>query len=111
MRGGYGIYYGRTSISDSYQFILDEPFEISQTNSGTLAALGTFQNPWTPGAPSSLSSYPNWVPRTPNSTITLNLPAPKFESPMVQQYTEIPNMPSTHRRCFRSAMSVQRDRT
>ena len=87
LRGGYGIYYGRTSISDSYQFILDEPFEISQTNSGTLAALGTFQNPWTPGAPSALSSYPNWVPRTPTSTITLNLPAPKFDAPMVQQYS------------------------
>lgn len=87
VRGGYGIYYGRTSISDSYQFILDEPFEISQTNSGTLAALATFQNPWTPGAPSSLASYPNWVPRTPTSTITLNLPAPRFQAPMVQQYT------------------------
>ena len=87
LRGGYGIYYGRTSISDSYQFILDQPFEISQTNSGTLAALGSFQNPWTPGAPPTLSSYPNWVPRTPTSTITLNLPGPKFEAPMVQQYS------------------------
>ncbi|HEX4227649.1 MAG TPA: TonB-dependent receptor [Bryobacteraceae bacterium] len=87
LRGGYGIYYGRTSISDSYQFILDEPFEISQTNSGTLAAQATFQNPWTPGAPSALSSYPNWVPRTQNSTLTLNLPSPTFQAPMVQQYT------------------------
>ena len=87
MRGGYGIYYGRTSISDSYQFILDEPFEISQTNSGTLAALGTFQNPWTPGAPPAIASYPNWVPRTPSSTITLNLPGPTFEAPRVQQYS------------------------
>ena len=87
IRGGYGIYYGRTSISDSYQFILDEPFEISQTNSGTLAALGTFQNPWTPGAPSALSSYPNWVARTPASTITLNLPGPLFQAPKVQQYS------------------------
>lgn len=87
LRGGYGIYYGRTSISDSYQFILDEPFEISQTNSATLASQATFQDPWTPGAPSTLSSYPNWVPRTPNSTITLNLPSPTFKAPMVQQYS------------------------
>lgn len=87
LRGGYGIYYGRTSISDSYQFILDEPFEISQTNSGTLAGQATFQNPWTPGAPSSLSSYPNWEPRTPTSSLTLNLPSPIFQSPVVQQYT------------------------
>jgi hypothetical protein len=87
VRGGYGIYYGRTSISDSYQFILDEPFEISQTNSATLASQATFQNPWTPGAPSSLSSYPNWVPRTPSSTITLNLPSPIFKAPIVQQYS------------------------
>ncbi len=87
VRGGYGIYYGRTSISDSYQFILDEPFEISQTNSGTLASLATFQNPWPPAAPSQLSAYPVWVPRTPTSQITLNLPAPKFQAPMLQQWS------------------------
>ena len=87
VRGGYGIYYGRTSISDSYQFILDEPFADAQSNSGTLAALATFQNPWTPGVPSSDSSYPNWIPRTANSTITLNLPSPVFQAPMVQQYS------------------------
>lgn len=87
LRGGYGIYYGRTSISDSYQFILDQPFEISQTNSGTLAALATFQNPWPPAAPSHLTDYPVWVPRTPTSQLTLNLPAPKFQAPLLQQWS------------------------
>lgn len=87
IRGGYGMYYGRTSVNDSYQFILDQPFSISQTNSGTLAALATFQNPWPPAAPVRSGDYPIWVPRTPTSQLTLNLPAPEFRAPLLQQWS------------------------
>lgn len=87
VRGGYGIYYARTSANDAYQLVGDQPFEISQTNSATLAAAGTFQNPWTPSAPPLASQYPVFVPRTQTSQLTINLPGPIFTPPTVQQYS------------------------
>ncbi len=87
VRGGYGIYYARTSANDAYQFVGDPPFEISQTNSATLAAAGTFQNPWPPSAPGLASQYPTFLPRTQTSQLTLNLPGPVFTPPTVQQYS------------------------
>jgi hypothetical protein len=87
VRGGYGIYYARTSANDAYQFVGDQPFEIAQSNSATLAAAGTFQNPWTPSAPPLASDYPTFVPRTQTSQLTLNLPGPIFTPPTVQQYS------------------------
>ncbi|MGH9480622.1 MAG: carboxypeptidase regulatory-like domain-containing protein [Terriglobales bacterium] len=86
IRGGWGLYYGRTATNDAYQFVGDEPFEISQSNSGTLAAAATFQNPWTPSAPEQAGSYPNFLPRTQTSQLTLNLPGPEWIPPTVQQY-------------------------
>jgi len=87
LRGGYGIYYARTSANDAYQFVGDPPFEISQTNSATLAAAGTFQNPWPPSAPPLASDYPTFLPRTQSSQLTLNLPGPVYTPPTVQQYS------------------------
>ena len=87
LRGGYGIYYARTSANDAYQLVADQPFEIAQSNSATLAAAGTFQNPWTPSAPPLASDYPTFVPRTQTSQLTLNLPGPVFTPPTVQQYS------------------------
>ena len=87
VRGGYGIYYARTSANDAYQFVGDPPFEISQSNSATLAAAGTFQNPWPPSAPPLASDYPTFLPRTQSSQLTLNLPGPVFTPPTVQQYS------------------------
>jgi hypothetical protein len=86
VRGGYGIYYSRTSANDAYQFVADQPFEVAQSNIGTLAAAATFQNPWTPSAPPLASDYPTFVPRTQTSQLSLNLPGPIFNPPMVQQY-------------------------
>jgi hypothetical protein len=87
LRGGYGIYYARTSANDAYQFVGDPPFEISQSNSATLAAAATFQNPWPPSAPPLASDYPVFLPRTQSSQLTLNLPGPVFTPPTVQQYS------------------------
>jgi hypothetical protein len=87
VRGGYGIYYARTSANDAYQFVGDPPFEISQTNSATLAAAATFQNPWPPSAPPLASNYPAFLPRTQSSQLTLNLPGPVFTPPTVQQFS------------------------
>ena len=87
VRGGYGIYYARTSANDGYQFVGDPPFEISQSNSATLAAAATFQNPWPPSAPPLASQYPTFLPRTQTSQLTLNLPGPVFTPPTVQQYS------------------------
>ncbi|HEV3198672.1 MAG TPA: TonB-dependent receptor [Bryobacteraceae bacterium] len=87
VRGGYGIYYARTSANDAYQFVGDPPFEISQSNSATLAAAGTFQNPWPPSAPPHASDYPTFLPRTQSSQLTLNLPGPDFTPPTVHQYS------------------------
>ena len=86
LRGGYGIYYARTSANDAYQFVGDPPFEISQSNSATLAAAATFQNPWPPSAPPLASQYPTFVPRTQSSQLTLKLPGPDFTPPTVMQY-------------------------
>ena len=87
VRAGYGIYYARTSANDAYQFVGDPPFEISQSNSATLAAAATFQNPWPPSAPPLASQYPTFLPRTQSSQLTLNLPGPVFKPPTVQQYS------------------------
>lgn len=86
VRGGYGIYYSRTSANDAYQFVADQPFEIAQSNSGTLAAAATFQDPWNPSAPPLASDYPTFVPRTQTSQLSLNLPGPIFTPPTVQQF-------------------------
>jgi Carboxypeptidase regulatory-like domain len=85
LRGGYGLYYARTSISDAYQFVLDPPFLETQYNSATLNSLATFQNPWNPAAPNQLSDYPIFPVRTYNSELTLDLPSPKWQAPMGQQ--------------------------
>jgi hypothetical protein len=85
LRGGYGIYYARTSISDSYQFVLDPPFLETQYNSGTLNSLATFQNPWNPAAPNQLSDYPIFPARTNDTELTLDIPSPKWQAPISQQ--------------------------
>lgn len=85
VRGGYGLYYGRTSINDAFQFIANPPFFDRQTNSGVLNAAATFQNPFNP-APPPISAYPLWIPRSPTTALGLATIAPNWNPPMMNEW-------------------------
>ncbi|MGH9486501.1 MAG: TonB-dependent receptor domain-containing protein [Terriglobales bacterium] len=88
LRGGFGMYYARTSVSDAYQLTSDQPFYIRQNNSGSLAGAATFQDPWgTNGPPTSPSDYPVWQPRTYLSDQSPAIIQANWEPPRVDQYS------------------------
>jgi outer membrane receptor protein involved in Fe transport len=86
IRGGYGIYYGRTSVNDAYQQCCNQPFVQRIATSGVTNAAATFQNPWVP-LPLPIGSYPVWSPRTPTSVLTLSTIAPDWTPPMLHQWS------------------------
>ena len=61
VRGGYGIYYSRTSGNNVLQLLLEPPYvaSISQIENPSLS----FANPWGSGLPSA-AEFPVWSPRT-----------------------------------------------
>jgi hypothetical protein len=86
IRGGYGIYYSRTSVNDAFQLFSNPPFFSSRSNSGVLNALATLQNPYNPGPP-SFESFPVWPVRTAASALTFTMVDPKWRTPLTQQWT------------------------
>ncbi len=84
-RAGYGVYYSRTSVNDTFQLFQNPPFYRSQSNSGPLNAAATFQVPFNP-APPSFSSFPVFVPRTATSTFSLGVNDPTWRTPLTQQW-------------------------
>ena len=87
LRGGFGIYYARTSVSDSYQTTSDQPFDIRVNNSASIAGNATFQDPWCCNAPpSSVSDYPIWQPLTYLSTQSPAIIQPDWTPPREEQY-------------------------
>jgi len=83
LRGGYGIYYTHPPVNDAFQLIVNPPFFSRQTNIGALNNLATLQNPFNP--PSN-EVFPNFVPRTPSSALTINSINPNWRAPMTQQW-------------------------
>ena len=61
VRGGYGLYYSRTSGNNVLQLLLEPPFVASVYNIESPTA--SFASPWGSGLPSA-SQFPVWSPRT-----------------------------------------------
>jgi hypothetical protein len=87
LRGGFGVYRARTSVSDSYQTASDQPFDIRVNNSASIAGGATFQDPWCCNAPPNLpSDFPIWQPLTYLSTQSPALIQPNWTPPREEQY-------------------------
>ncbi len=85
VRGGYGIYYSRTSGNNVLQLLLEPPYVASLYNVGTGNADATFQNPWGVGLPPA-SAFPIWSPRTPDAQGYLQNIEKNWTSPITQQW-------------------------
>ncbi len=84
VRGGYGIYFTHPPVNDAFQLIVNPPFFSRQTNIGALNGLATLQVPFNP--PSN-EVFPNFVPRTPTSALTINSINPNWQTPRTQQWS------------------------
>jgi hypothetical protein len=83
LRGGYGLYYTHPPVNDAFQLIVNPPFFSRQTNVGVLNALATLQVPFNP--PSN-QVFPNFVPRSASTALTINSISPDWKPPVTQQY-------------------------
>jgi len=85
LRGGYGIYYQRLSGQLAQQVVGAPPFSITQTLQGGQNAAATFQEPYNPPLPPT-SSFPIFIPRTPDTALTVGAVGTALVSPYTQQY-------------------------
>jgi hypothetical protein len=83
LRGGYGLYFTHPPVNDAFQLIVNPPFFSRQTNIGALNSLATLEVPFNP--PSN-QVFPNFVPRTPTSALTINSINPNWQAPRTQQW-------------------------
>jgi Carboxypeptidase regulatory-like domain/TonB dependent receptor len=88
LRGGFGVYFARTSVSDALQTESDMPFGQRVNNSGSIAGGATFQQPFCCNAPPNLvSDYPIWQPLTYQSTASPAIIQPNWTPPREEQYS------------------------
>lgn len=86
VRGGYGIFYSRTSGNDILQLDTLPPYSIREDLVGVNAAQATFQVPFNPALPQP-SQFPIFVPRTLTSVTSPEFLAQNWNSPRTQQYS------------------------
>jgi hypothetical protein len=86
VRGGYGIYYSRTSGNDILQLDTIPPFSVREDLVGVNAAAATFQVPFNPSLPPA-SAFPIFIPRTSTSSLSPEFLAQDWNSPRTQQYS------------------------
>ncbi len=86
IRGGYGLYFARTSVNDAYQQCCNVPFVNRGGFSGVNNAAATWQQPWGPN-PIPITLDPVWQPRTPTSLLTLSTIDPHWAPPMMHQWS------------------------
>jgi hypothetical protein len=85
LRGGYGIFYDQLSGDLVEQTVGQPPFSFKQSFAGAQNAAATLQQPYVPSLPPD-SSFPNFLPRTPDGGLSLAAVGRHLTSPYVQQY-------------------------
>jgi hypothetical protein len=86
LRGGYGIYYERLSGELAGQNIGQLPFSVTERLQGSQNGAATFEQPFNPPLP-PISAFPIFIPRTPDSALSLAAISRSVTSPYEQQYT------------------------
>ena len=86
LRGGYGMYYSRSTGQSSGQSVLAAPFALTRINTGLTNAAATFQAPFAQPFPLP-NSFPMFVPYSSTTKSSVNAQAPNFRPAMVQQFS------------------------
>jgi hypothetical protein len=86
LRGGYGLYYSRSTGQSAGQSVLAAPFSLTRINTGLTNAAATFQAPFAQPFPTA-ASFPMFVPYSPTTKSSVNAQAPNFRPAMVQQFS------------------------
>lgn len=86
LRGGYGIYYSRTTGQVAAESVLAAPFSSTRINTGLTNADASFQDPFAQPFPMP-ASFPLFVPYSPTTKSSVNTLAPTFRPAMVQQFS------------------------
>ncbi|MGH9466506.1 MAG: carboxypeptidase regulatory-like domain-containing protein [Terriglobales bacterium] len=86
LRGGFGVYFSRTSVNDAFHLFSNPPFYDSVSNSGALNAGATFQVPYS-SPPPGFASYPVWTPYSDTTTHSMTMVDRNFHAPEAQQYS------------------------
>ena len=86
LRGGYGIYYSTITGQVQTQNTTTEPFGLLRVLQATANSAATLANPF-PSPLTSLSTFPDFVPYSPSSSLTTNAVDPNMQPGRIQQYS------------------------
>ncbi len=86
LRGGYGLYFSRTTGQVQTQTTTTQPFGLLRASAGPPNAAATFANPFPNPIPTE-ASFPLFVPYTPASNLTAVAVARDLEPGRVQQFS------------------------
>ena len=86
LRGGYGIYYSRTTGHVAAESVLAAPFSSTRINTGLTNADASFQEPFAQPFPTP-ASFPLFVPYSPTTKSSVNTLAPEFRPAIVHEFS------------------------
>jgi Carboxypeptidase regulatory-like domain/TonB dependent receptor len=86
LRGGYGMYYSRTTGQTFFQSVFGAPYSLARLNVGPANAEATFQTPFQQPFPTP-ASFPLFPPYSPSSAVSISTVAQNFRPAAIQQYS------------------------
>jgi hypothetical protein len=86
VRGGYGVYYSRTTGQAFYQSVFGAPFSEFRFNTGAANSKATFEAPFVQPFPTP-ASFPLFPAYSSSSNTTIYGVSPSFRPAMVQQFS------------------------